>query len=563
MTPLNIRLQPNDPLQLTHPDGADPNAPPPALMSYQQDWIADEAQLKVCEKSRRTGFTWAEAADDVLTAARENGSNVFYISATEDMAREYIEAVAMWARAFDYAASEIGTGIYDDGADVDPEKRYIKKFEVSFPVAGRRVLALSSRPTNLRGKQGVIVIDEAAFHGDLKKLLKAAMAMLLWGDKVRIISTHDGAENPFNELIQEIRAGKRGEASVHRVTFDDAVRAGLYRRVCLRKGIDWTPEGEAAWVAAARGFYGDDAAEELDVIPSQSAGTYLSLALIEQRMTNTPAPDGPAIVRGKWDDSFAFQTTEEVRRYAVDGWLREQVEPVLKGLNPSRRHTFGVDFARSRNLSIITITEDDIDLTHRVRAVIELFNCPFTAQEQIMYFIVPLLPRWRGGAMDAGGNGASLAEKVAQRFGAAMVEQVKLSVQFYLTHMPRFKAQFEDGKLTDIPRDVQLRDDLRAIKVIGGVPKIADGDSSTSAGARAAASEAGEKLKRHGDFAISLFLADYAFTREAGEIDWTPAPTSASRWDGPPDDRAGPRGPDRDAADDLADLAEMSRKGGW
>lgn len=42
---------------------------PPVLLPYQQRWVADASPLKVIEKSRRTGITWAEASDNVLTAA--------------------------------------------------------------------------------------------------------------------------------------------------------------------------------------------------------------------------------------------------------------------------------------------------------------------------------------------------------------------------------------------------------------------------------------------------------------------------------------------------------------
>lgn len=510
--------------------GAADDAAPPVLLPYQQEWIADDAQLKIAEKSRRVGLTWAEAADDVLIAAAEGGSNVFYISAAQDMAREYIEAVAMWARAFDYAASGISEGVYDDTDAVDPAKRHIKTFEVTFPKSGRRVLALSSRPTNLRGKQGVIVLDEAAFAPDLPGLLKAAMAMLLWGDKVRIISTHDGVENAFNQLIQEVRAGKRGDATVHRITFERAVADGLYRRVCLRKGKLWTPEGEAQWVQAARSFYGDDAAEELDVIPSSSSGAYLSLALIEQRMVKWSAPGLPLIIRGKWDDGFAY-LPEDVRRYAIQGWLQEQLEPALRQLHPNRRHVFGEDFARNRDQAVTVILEEDGDLTHRPRIVLELANCPFSSQQQILEHVVDRLPRFRGGAMDATGNGAALAEAMAQRYGVEMVEQVKLSDAFYLAHMPKLRAALQDGTLCDIPRDEALRDDLRAIQLIKGIPKIPAADTQ-SAAARAAAAEGGAKLRRHGDFAIALFLAEYAFHREAGEIAFTPAPSKGSQFEG-------------------------------
>lgn len=538
--------------------------PPPVLMVYQQAWVADEAQLKICEKSRRTGFTWAEASDDVLIAASEGGSNVFYISATQDMAREYIEACAMWTRAFDYAAGEIGEGLYDDGEAADGTRRYIKTYEIVFPKTGHRIVALSSRPTNLRGKQGVIVIDEAAFHNDLAALIKAAMAMLLWGDKVRIISTHDGAENAFNQLILDVRAGKRGttaEANVHRVTFRQAVADGLYRRVCLRRGIEWTPEGEAKWVESAYRFYGDDAAEELDAVPSQSAGAYLSLTLIEQRMTSKPpAEGGPVIVRGKWDDGFAY-LPEDVRLHAIAGWLAESVTPHLQRLHPLRRHAFGEDFARNRDQANTTVLEEDTDLTRRPVLVVELANCPFTCQEQILKHIVDHLPRFRGGAMDATGNGAALAEAMAQKYGVEMIEQVKLHDAFYLAHMPKLKAALQDGTLTDIPRDDALRDDLRAIKLIKGIPKIPHADTQ-SAAAKAAASEGGAKQRRHGDFAIALFLAVYAFFREAGEIAWTGVPGKGG---GMADELARSGGmrmrPDH-SSDGMAGL-ESDRRGAW
>lgn len=529
----------------------DADAPPPVLMPYQSAWIADTAQLKVCEKSRRTGFTWAEAADDVLIASSEGGSNVFYISATQDMAREYIEACALFARAYHYAAEWTGEGIYDDGTASDGSRRFIKTYELSFPGTGRRIVALSSRPTNLRGKQGVIVIDEAAFAPELAGLIKAAMAMLLWGDKVRIISTHDGAENPFNQLIQEVRAGKRGgpaEASVHRVTFQQAVADGLYRRVCLRKGIAWSADDEAAWVAAAYRFYGDDAAEELDAIPSQSAGAYLSLTLIEQRMTSQLPPEGPSIVRGKWEDAFAY-VPEDVRRFAILGWCEENLAPVLARLNPLRRHVFGEDFARNRDQAVTAVLEQDTDLTRRPRIVLELANCPFSSQQQILEYVVDRLPRFRGGAMDATGNGAALAEAMAQKYGTQMIEQVKLNDTFYLAHMPKLKAGLQDGTLVDIPRDEALRDDLRAIKLIQGVPKIPKADTQ-SAAAKAAAAEGGDKQRRHGDFAIALFLAVYAFFREAGEIAWDAAPSKARIWA----DDEGDRG-----RDDFA----FSQEGTW
>lgn len=216
------------------PDTALAPVPGAVLMAYQQRWVADRSPLKVMEKSRRTGITWGEASDNVLTAASQRtagGQNVYYIAYNQDMTIEYIQACAMWARVFNYAAGEIEEGFWDGEDEAD---KAIKTYTIRFP-SGFRIVALSSRPSNLRGRQGVIVIDEAAFHDQLKELLKAALAMLIWGGEVHVISTHNGDNNPFNELVTDIRAGRR-KGSVHRVDFTEAVADGLYRRVCACGG---------------------------------------------------------------------------------------------------------------------------------------------------------------------------------------------------------------------------------------------------------------------------------------------------------------------------------------
>ncbi|MDR2187000.1 MAG: hypothetical protein LBE62_02985 [Azonexus sp.] len=472
------------------------DAPPPVLLGYQQRWVADGSLLKIAEKGRRIGLTWAEAADDVLIASGNEGSNVFYISATQDMALEYIEACAMWARAFNLAAGRIEAGIFQDDGDKE-----IKTYRIDFPKSGRRIVALSSRPANLRGKQGVVVIDEAAFAPDLAGLLKAAMAMLMWGDKVRIISTHDGDDNPFNELVGEVRAGKR-KGSVHRITFADAVADGLYRRVCLRKGRPWSQEAEDAWVSDVRNFYGNDAEEELDAIPARGGGTYLPLALLEARMT--PVGEAAPIVRMRWPVEFSL-LPEPMRAAEVVAWCREHLAPILASLDRERRHGFGEDFAREGDLTVITVLEEGRDLVRRPRLVVELGGCPFAQQRQILTVIVGSLPRFFAGALDAGGNGAELAEYAADTWGHSRIEQIKLSDAFYLENMPKFKAALEDATLDGLPRDDQCRDDLRAIKKISGVPKLGRNKTQTADGKR---------VQRHGDFAIALFLGHYAMTRE-------------------------------------------------
>ncbi|RLC25795.1 MAG: hypothetical protein DRH56_05355 [Deltaproteobacteria bacterium] len=482
---------------------------PPVLLPYQQRWCALDAQLKIGEKSRRVGLTWAEASDDALiaaTAKSAGGQNVYYIGYNQDMALEYIQAVAMWAKAFNYAASEYEEGIWDDGK----EDKNIKTYTITFPDSDHRVVALSSRPANLRGKQGVVVLDEAAFHDQLDELIKAAMALLIWGGKVRILSTHNGVSNPFNELIQEVRKQRR-KGVVFKITFLEAVEQGLYRRVCLRLGKVWTKAEEEAWIEDVYSFYGDDADEELDVVPSQSAGAYLPAVLVESRMV-----PGIPILRLAKDDAFG-KVAEPLRKAEIKGWCEDELEPLLASLDPKREHCFGEDFARSGDLTAFPIGEIGQDLVRRVKFQVELQKMPFAQQRQIIYYILKRLPRLRGAAFDARGNGQQIAEEAADEFGHDVIHHVRLSRAWYAVNFPLLKAAFEDSMI-EIPRDDDVSRDLRAVKVIEGVPGLLKGKTNEKG-----------KEQRHGDSAIALVLMWFASLQEPAPIEFQTIPQRSHR----------------------------------
>lgn len=473
---------------------------PSVLLQYQKDWIGIRAPLKVGEKSRRIGLTWAEAADNVLTAAAEKpagGQTVYYLGYNQDMTVEYIQACAMWARAYNYAAEEIEEGIWPDS---DPDK-HIKTYTIAFP-SGHRIVALTSRPSNLRGRQGVVVIDEAAFHQDLAELLKAALALLIWGGEVHVISTHDGTENAFNELINDIRAGKR-KGALFRCPFREAVEDGLYQRVCLRKGIEYDAEEEAAWVQDVYDFYGDAAEEELDCVPSQGGGAFLSLALVEQR-SNGEVP----VLRLAYPQGY--ETIEEHLRLAESlEWCEEHLKPVLEVIPLDVQSFYGMDFARSGDLSVIWPLVKEQNLRKRTPFVLELRNVPFKQQLQIKFYILDRLPNFQKGADDARGNGSQLSEDTAVKYGFNRIERVMLTEGWYRDNMPLFKAALEDDTFYDIPADKDVVSDVRAFRMVKGVARIPEKRTN----------EKGEKAgpKRHGDAGIAAVLADYA-SRQDVEI---------------------------------------------
>ncbi|CAA0111669.1 Uncharacterised protein [BD1-7 clade bacterium] len=462
------------------------------LLGYQRRWIADESPLKIARKSRRTGLTWAEAADGCLTASTtksDGGTNHFYVGSNKEMAREFIDAVAMWARAFDKAAGEIQEEVLED------EDKDILTFVVHFP-SGFKVQALSSNPSNLRGMQGNVTIDEAAFHDRLAEVLKAALALTMWGAKIRLISTHNGVDNLFNELIEDSLAGKK-RYSVHTITLDDACAEGLYQRICQVRKTTWSQSAEEEW---KEGLLKDtateeDALEEYYCIPKQGGGVYLPRALIESRMFEAP------VIRYTGTDAFNALPKHE-RRREIDTWCEVNLKLLLEKLNPTDEHAFGEDFARSGDLTVLVPMAINQVLKRTVPFIVELQNVPFNQQQQIIYYILDRLPKLTGAAFDARGNGQQIAEDARDDYGD-LVHCVMLSQSWYLENMPALKGAFEDGDIA-VPKDADVLSDLRAIQTVKGVPKIPEGNTNKNS-----------KQQRHGDAAIAIAMAWFASKQDA------------------------------------------------
>lgn len=235
------------------------------LLPYQQKWIADSSPIKVWEKSRRIGASYSEALNSVIQASPKNGQNTIYLSYNKDMTRGFINDCAFWATSLNITTSDVKETLIKD------EDKDILTYEIRF-ASGKTIKALSGKPNNIRGKAGRVVIDECAFCDNFSELLKAAIALLIWGGQLSCLSTHDGEDNPFNQLVQQIRAGELSY-SLHRTTLDDALADGLYKRICLTQGKIWTPAAQEEWRSQLYRDYGIAAAEELDCQPfSAKAG---------------------------------------------------------------------------------------------------------------------------------------------------------------------------------------------------------------------------------------------------------------------------------------------------
>jgi phage FluMu gp28-like protein len=472
------------------------------LLLYQRQWLIDRAAVKVYEKSRRIGITWTESADAALNAATSTGTDWWYIGYNKDMALEFVEAAAGWARRFNHAAQTI------EEIAVADEDKDILAYRIRF-ASGHKIVALSSRPSNLRGKQGVAIIDEAAFHDDLSGLLKAALALTMWGGRVHIISTHCGAANPFNQLVGDIRAGRK-PYSLHRTTLDDALAEGLYRAICRATEVQWSEAAERAWRAELIAEYGSDAEEELLCIPSASSGIFLSSALIEASMK-----DGIPVLRWHCPAS-AIERGNAALVKDADDWIASELAPGMARLDRELMSCFGEDFGRSGDLTVIWPLQIAPNLVRRTPFLVELRGVPFKQQAQVLFYIADHLPRFIGGAMDARGNGQYLAEEAALRYGSR-IQQVMLTVEWYRENMPRYKAAFEDGNI-ELPRDADILADHRLLRMQQGVARVSErrerGDDGNP---------------RHGDSAIAGALAYYASYSNHQEYAYTPVSSRRSR----------------------------------
>lgn len=482
------------------------------LMAHQVKCLKFDVSILAIPKGRRTGITFAWGLNSTLIAGAQKaagGDNVYYIGDTKEKGLEFIGYVAKFARVIAAQqaqdVSSIEEFLFED-QDAQGNTRMITAYRVRF-ASGLQVAALSSRPANIRGLQGVVIIDEAAFHADVQGVLDAATALLIWGGRIVVISSENGKNNPFHQFCKDIEEGRYGDdAVVLRITFDDAVTNGLYERVCAMKGEEATVEGKKTWYNRIRNAYGPRKAamrEELDAIPRDGNGICIPGVWIERAM-----PEERPVIRLALDDDFIHMTESERAAWGND-WIDRELRPVMaETLNPELRHVFGMDFARHRHFSSIVPMAIMQNLCRDVPFLLELNNVPSALQQQILYWIIEHLPRQSGGAMDATGPGMVLAEYTADRYGRPRIAEITLNRKWYGFWMPKFTGLFEDSMII-LPRDENTAQDLRAVENIDGVPMVASLEKKDLKD---------PELVRHGDTAIAGCLANYAALNLATEI---------------------------------------------
>jgi len=472
------------------------------LLPYQKAWIEDESLLKIWEKGRRTGASWTEALNSVLHTQGKKGQNTYYLSYNKDMTRQFIADCKFWAEIFNEAAGEIDEEIIEENGSS------FTVYRIRF-LNGREIAGLPSVGYAIRSKKGRIVLDEAAFTKEFGEIKKAALALLMWDGSYSIISTHNGDDSEFCLFLKDIRSGKEKNWSVHRTTFNDAVKQGLYKRICLVRGKEWTEKGEAEWVEYIRDIYKDNVEEELDVIPSRSGSKYFPYGMLASCIGVEKLP----IVRFDCKDSFMWEKPRK-RWEQTEKWFNTEAAPVLR--NVKGTCFLGQDFARSGNLSVIWIAEEKNkqDLTSRL--IIELNNVPYDQQWQILE-LVSKNCKLGNAAIDSRGNGQALAEAAAQRLPCG-AEMVMITRAWYAGIFPKLKNRFESRDFI-LPDDQYILSDFGIIILKNGQPVVPNEER---------ADRGDTKAKRHGDGDGAAAMCLYAWEEGSGDAPPVIACTGAS-----------------------------------
>jgi phage FluMu gp28-like protein len=470
-------------------DGASSSDEEFVLLPNQRAWCYDTAQIKVAEKGRQEGYTWATACEAVMVASTrksEGGLDVYFMTTSQDDARGFINECALWVEHFSPIIRACPEMEAYDWIDELNDPVAIQTFRIRFP-SGLAIHALPSRPARMRGKKRCLGICDEAAHHDLDEWLKASSAIDIWGGRRAILSTHHGTDSGFYRYVQKVKtsiANGNPIASFHSVFFNEALRLGLYRRICRlsRPQIEWTPERELEWVEKLRHRNQDVFDEEFLGIVTGASNQLIGRPIVLAAQTLGPA-DCPIVEFGGGDEPrmsingelveqadkpWPMPTeqkqniaTPEEREQLVRGWLDTHLASILMRINALGHDVHvGDDYGRSGDISCKIIGTNDSLNRRAVRLIIECDKVPPTVQDQIADFCWRILTRLRSGSGDGNGIGSSSAERAKDMTRGKMVVTMRLPD----TAFNRVRSRLEQGTLALPQHGRDLADDLTSVK---------------------------------------------------------------------------------------------------
>ena len=413
------------------------------LLPYQAAWVQDRSLMKIMEKSRRIGISYASAYEDVRRhSLKENRLQTWVSSRDELTARQYVRDCMAFAKVLHAAAEDVGEKVL-----TDDQGRSHTVHVISF-ANGQPLHSLSSNPDAFAGRGGFVKLDEFALRKDPGLVFAIAGPTIDWGGALAIISTHRGSGNYFNTLIREIKEkGNPKRFSHHRVTLQDALDQGF-----LHKLQSKLPDGDPRLDM--------DEAEYFDYQRSRARDQETFL----QEYMCVPADDAGAFLEYGLIDACCYKEGE--------AW-EYSLETAAKCGNPIFA---GVDIGRHHDLTSLIIIEQVAGM-NLIRKRIDLAKMQFSTQESVLY---PWFEIARRVCIDRTGLGMQFAERAEQRFGKYKVEGVNFTGPVKEDLAFPVRSAFEDRAIRIPFGDDPLIADLRKIRkettAAGNIRFVADSD---------------------------------------------------------------------------------------
>lgn len=394
-----------------------PAQPEAIFLPFQARWVEDDSRLKLMEKSRQIGISWATSYKAVERTAAARASTDQWVSSRDDLqARLFLEDCKMFTEALQMAASDMGEQV------IDPERK-ITAYVLQF-ANGRRIHSMSSNPDAQAGKRGGRILDEFALHPDPRKLWSIAYPGITWGGSMELVSTHRGSHNFFNTLVREAREGDNPKRiSLHRVTLQDALDQGFLFK--LQQTLPQDDERQAMTEADYFDFVKKGAADEESFL---------------QEYMCQPADDDVAFL--EYDLIAACEYSQQVP------WQQPE----------SGRLYAGVDIGRKKDLTVLWVAEKlgDVFYTRHVEA---LRGMPKHEQEKVLW---PWFEKCDRVCLDATGLGIGWADDAQKKFGTHKVEAVTFTARVKEELAYPVRSAMQERRLR-IPFSGAIRADLRSI----------------------------------------------------------------------------------------------------
>lgn len=424
------------------------------LLPYQTRWVQDRSLVRLMEKSRRIGISYATAYDEVRQHSQKGNKIDTWFSSRDDLtAREFIIYCQKFAGVLNLAAKSFDSEIlFNDGKNVATAS--ILRF-----ATGQRINSVSSNPDVFAGKGGNVGLDEFAVRQDPRNVYDIASPTIDWGGRLSIISTHRGAGNFFNRLIQDEQSGdprKMRGISLHKVTLTKALEEGFLWKLQTvlpesdpRMEMD---EGDYYDYQRSRMSSEERFLQEYECEPEDEASVFLPYDLLQGSFY--PAAE---------DLVEHTETTKDFRgkkgriRYLLPRGVKPSgMTEYLKSLDALYH---GKDVARKQDLSVDIFGEkkDGLLLT---RAVVEFDRVAFSRQEAVLY---PVMPKVARSCVDSTGIGEQFAERCAEKFGDWRVEAINFTLATKEMLAGPVRTLFED-RAARIPEDERFIGDLRMIE---------------------------------------------------------------------------------------------------